>query len=411
MDRLTALLGLRRGLPTHLPAISQDDYKSNLAYLRTLTDDEKCYARAVELWHAFICYHPTRESSYIEAAYNIILLLSDGYYEESPEFSIIYKYLAGKVIIPSIYDVAEAFVAVEGVVLPPLGALVDDPGIKALDYRKLLASLVSGNDTDLSRESAAGVAPLPPIDIGAYRLVVYSTVSGSIKTTAAKKTVLKTQYSVTSYSVEVAILASLSHPNIISLDNFMQIDEYCYIELPYTKNSLADVLHTYAGRPRRITRVLRQLAEALAYLHDVGVIHRDVKPDNILVFKTRIKLIDLGLAVAYTEPNKLYPTKDVLVSPAYRDINLFGKDRAYSHATDVWSLGIVALDLCCGRVYMMRNISNPTDSDIVNIIHNELIGGRYFGIVGAKSLLALLPTIFVTNQLARPTAREVATRL
>lgn len=411
MDRLVALLDLRRGLPSHLPAISLQDYKSNLAYLRTLTDDEKSYARAVELWHTFICYRPTTDTAYIEAAYNIILLLTDGYYEESPEFLTIYKHLAGKVIIPSIYDIAEAFVAVEGVTLPSLAALVDDPYSKTLDYRKLLASLVNGNVNDLRAESAAGIAPLPSLDISSYRVIVYSSVAGSIKTTAAKKTVLKTQYNTTSYAIEVAILASLNHPNIISLTNFMCIDEYCYIELPYTKNSLADVLSTYAGRPRSIVAVLRQLASALAYLHDVGVVHRDVKPDNILVFKEGIKLIDLGLAIAYIEPGKLYPTKDVLVTPAYRDINLFGKNRSYSHATDVWSLGVVALDLCCGRVYMTRNNSKPTDNDIVSIIYNELIDGMYRGVVGVKSLLTLLPTIFVVDQLARPTAREVAARL
>jgi len=99
---------------------------------------------------------------------------------------------------------------------------------------------------------------------------------------------------------EAAIMASLSHPNVLSVYDYGEIDECPYLVLEYVEGG--DLRHLMSGgRPMPIDRVIATIApvaEALGYLHGRGILHRDLKPENILMCANHVpKVADFGIAV------------------------------------------------------------------------------------------------------------------
>ena len=99
---------------------------------------------------------------------------------------------------------------------------------------------------------------------------------------------------------EAQAIASLDHPNIVRAYDIDHEGDLHYIVMEYFDGKNLQNLVEKEGKPpfARIVNILRQAADALAHAHEVGVIHRDVKPSNILVNTTGdVKILDLGLAL------------------------------------------------------------------------------------------------------------------
>jgi tRNA A-37 threonylcarbamoyl transferase component Bud32 len=149
---------------------------------------------------------------------------------------------------------------------------------------------------------------------------------------------------------EARTLAALDHPNLVTvLDAGIDSDELYLVLTLITGQSLGD-------RPREpmpldeVAAIGAQLADALAYAHDNGVVHRDVKPSNVLVAEEgQVWLADFGIsrvigeAVRYTETGKLIGTAAYLAPEQVQGT-------AITPAADVYSLGLVLLELITGRL-------------------------------------------------------------
>lgn len=99
---------------------------------------------------------------------------------------------------------------------------------------------------------------------------------------------------------EAQAIASLDHPNIVRAYDFDQEGDIHYIVMEYFPGSnLQEIIEKEGKIPfSRIVNILRQVADALAHAHEIGVVHRDVKPSNILVnTQGDAKILDLGLAL------------------------------------------------------------------------------------------------------------------
>ncbi|KDO31358.1 ULK protein kinase [Saprolegnia parasitica CBS 223.65] len=147
---------------------------------------------------------------------------------------------------------------------------------------------------------------------------------------------------------EIHILRQLNHANIISmLDSFETEAEFCMVT-EYGQGELYQILEDDRQLPEdEIKKIAVQLLQALYYLHSNRIIHRDMKPQNILVgTKQQIKLCDFGFARAISADTSVLTS--IKGTPLYMAPELV-KEMPYNHTVDLWSLGVILYELAVGR--------------------------------------------------------------
>ena len=148
---------------------------------------------------------------------------------------------------------------------------------------------------------------------------------------------------------EARLVASLSHPNIVSVVDFGVSNDTPFIAMQYVEGV---TLQRYlVGKPLPIddvVNIMRQVAEALDYAHSKGVIHRDIKPGNILVQSDgRVLLADFGIARS-AGSHALTHVGSSLGTPAYMAPEVCRGEPATA-ASDVYSFGILLYEMLTGR--------------------------------------------------------------
>lgn len=152
---------------------------------------------------------------------------------------------------------------------------------------------------------------------------------------------------------EAQLLARLRHPNIVGIvDCGMLSEGGCYIVMEWLPGQELGTFIAENGAlaPARALWVLRQLASALDYMHGEGVVHRDIKPDNVIFHPDAydaVKLFDFGVAV----PFRAQPASEVgqvIGTPHYMSPEQAAGECA-SPSSDLYALGALALELFTGR--------------------------------------------------------------
>lgn len=164
--------------------------------------------------------------------------------------------------------------------------------------------------------------------------------------------------SVARFRREALVAARLHHPHIFTVYDAGEADGYIYIAMEYlpgqTLRELMDAEKVLSLE--RALPILEQIAEALDYAHRQGVIHRDIKPGNIIMEETeqgvRVILTDFGLVKAMEESVTLTSQDLLLGSPEYMAPEQADPRRAteVGPATDLYALGIVAYRMLTGQV-------------------------------------------------------------
>jgi eukaryotic-like serine/threonine-protein kinase len=110
--------------------------------------------------------------------------------------------------------------------------------------------------------------------------------------------------SVERFRREIQLAAQLQHPNIVPLHAAGRADGLLYYTMPLVEGeSLRNKLTREGEQPvREVIRILRDVADALAYAHEHGVVHRDIKPDNVLVSRHHGLVTDFGVAKRWSRP-------------------------------------------------------------------------------------------------------------
>ncbi len=154
---------------------------------------------------------------------------------------------------------------------------------------------------------------------------------------------------------EAEAVAGLRHPHIIPIYAVGDAEGLAYFIMPHVEGgSLAEQL---ARQPRIDTaetrRILGEAARGLAAAHRAGIIHRDIKPDNILLDgpERRVVLTDFGIAKALgSDAQGLTQTGAVIGTPHYMSPEQASGERAIDHRADLYSLGVVGYQMLAGQV-------------------------------------------------------------
>lgn len=152
---------------------------------------------------------------------------------------------------------------------------------------------------------------------------------------------------------EARIAARLMHPNIVPLYTFGETPDALFLVMGYVEGeSLAARLEREGRLPRQVTlRILAEIADALAFAHREGVVHRDVKPDNILIEARsgRAMLADFGIARAEGAATSVTMTGMAMGTPSYMSPEAASGEKVDGRG-DVYSLSVVGYRMLAGKL-------------------------------------------------------------
>src|SRR5687768_12330712 len=156
------------------------------------------------------------------------------------------------------------------------------------------------------------------------------------------------------FTREAQTAAQLSHPHIVPIYDVGDRDGLAYFVMALLTGGNLGSLLTYDPRLpiEEVRRFMREVADALDYAHQRGVIHRDIKPDNILIDREsgRALVTDFGIAWAMEAASRLTATGIAVGTPTYMSPEQATGDRALDGRSDIYSLGVVAYQMLTGRV-------------------------------------------------------------
>jgi serine/threonine-protein kinase len=164
------------------------------------------------------------------------------------------------------------------------------------------------------------------------------------------------QVSVDRFKREIALAARLQHPHIVPLLTAGDAGGLPFFTMPLVEGeSLRARLAKHGEFPlNEAVRLLREIAAALAYAHEHGIVHRDIKPDNVLLSGGSAMVTDFGVAKALTassnaEQNKATSLGIALGTPAYMAPEQASADPNVDHRADIYAFGVLAYELLTGQ--------------------------------------------------------------
>jgi TolB-like protein/class 3 adenylate cyclase/Tfp pilus assembly protein PilF/predicted Ser/Thr protein kinase len=219
------------------------------------------------------------------------------------------------------------------------------------------------------RGHGAGVTIRPPpmlIDFGDYELleqigrggqgVVFRARQKSLNRTVALKVINLGQWSskahVKRFRREAEAAASLDHAGIVPIHEVGERDGSCYFSMKFVEGGqLDEVVRRSSMSIRQAAELIAKVARIVHYAHEHGILHRDIKPGNILLDANgEPHLTDFGLARLLETESSVTQTLDVLGTPSYMaPEQAVGNNAAVSSATDVYGLGAVLYQLLTGQ--------------------------------------------------------------
>lgn len=223
---------------------------------------------------------------------------------------------------------------------------------------------------------------LEKIGEGTYGIVYRALEIKAKRIVAVKKIRMENEGVPSTALREISILLTLSHPNIVSIFDVQCNRTELFIVFEYLDCDLKTYMEsrkTSIGL-KKSKKFLHQLLSALECCHMQRIMHRDLKPQNILISKDELKLGDFGLARGFCIPKRVY-THEV-VTLWYRPPEILLGSKHYSYSVDLWSAGCIFAEMLNGvplftgdseidqlfRIFQLRGTPNKNNwPDVFNL--------------------------------------------
>jgi eukaryotic-like serine/threonine-protein kinase len=159
------------------------------------------------------------------------------------------------------------------------------------------------------------------------------------------------------FNREIVLAAGLQHPHIVPVHSAGTMDGVPYYTMPFVdgESLRARLTRTGALPITEVIGILRDVAKALAYAHERGVVHRDIKPDNVLMSGGSATVTDFGIAKALSASRTAAPGATLtqigtsIGTPTYMSPEQAAGDPSTDHRADIYSFGCLAYELLSGR--------------------------------------------------------------
>ncbi|MDE0831345.1 MAG: serine/threonine-protein kinase, partial [Vicinamibacterales bacterium] len=180
------------------------------------------------------------------------------------------------------------------------------------------------------------------------------------------------------FAREAQALARLNHPHIVAVYEYGQAGDTSFIVMEYVDGaSLRHTLETGALEPMHALVLVPQICDALQYAHDEGVVHRDIKLENILLDrKGRPKVADVGLSKLTHDENhteaSLTGTHQVMGTLRYMAPEQMEGTRNVDHRADIYSLGVVFYEMLTGELPIGR-FQAPSQKVAVDVRLDDVV--------------------------------------
>jgi serine/threonine-protein kinase len=174
---------------------------------------------------------------------------------------------------------------------------------------------------------------------------------------------------ITRFFNEARVQSSLQHPNIAALYDFQEINNQLYIFMEYADGErLEDLIARRAFTVEDALKTFESICEAIAFIHRNGIVHRDIKAQNVKLTSTgTVKLLDFGIAKDAAS-QRLTKIGGLIGTPHYlAPEQLAGKEG--SPQTDIWALGVLFYEVLTG--------SEPFKSDTFGELHSQISNGNF----------------------------------
>src|SRR2546421_8981857 len=203
-------------------------------------------------------------------------------------------------------------------------------------------------------------------------------------------------------------MKELKHEHIVSLYDVIHTENKLMLVFEYMDKDLKKYMDSRGDRGAldyvTIKSFMHQLLQGIAFCHDNRVLHRDLKPQNLLInTKGQLKLADFGLARAFGIPVNTFSNE--VVTLWYRAPDVLLGSRSYSTSIDIWSAGCIMAEMYTGRplfpgttnddqlIKIFRIMGTPNDTTWPGVSQYQEYHNKPYPAYNAQDMVQLLPMI------------------